>query len=265
MSDKSILDSLRLNADQTRRLIVDFMREEIGKAGFSRAVMGLSGGVDSALVCFLLAEALGPENVLALRLPYRASSPDSLEHAQMVIDHLGVEADTIDITPMAEPLITRFPDMTPLRKGNILARVRMIVLYDQSAAFGGLVIGSANKTETLLGYATQHGDSAAAMHPLADLYKAQVRQLARAVGVPEVIIQKPPSADLWPGQTDEGELGFTYEDADQLLYLLVDQGRSPDEAAEAGFDRALVEKVWSQMQRTAYKRRLPLVPRLPTY
>jgi len=262
MSDQSFLDALQINTDLARRLIVGFLREEIAKAGFSRAVMGLSGGVDSALTCFLIAEALGKDNVLALRLPYRASSPDSLEHAQLVIDQLGISANTIDITPMVEPLFEQFPDMTTLRKGNIMARMRMIVLYDQSEAFGGLVVGSSNKTETLLGYATLHGDSAAAMHPLADLYKAQVRQLARAVGVPEVIVEKPPSADLWPGQTDEGELGFTYDEADQLLYLLVDQRYTLDEVVEAGFERTLAEKVWSQVQRTHYKRRPPLVPKL---
>lgn len=264
MGKQSFLDDLHINTDLARRLIVGFLREEIDKAGFSRAVLGVSGGIDSALACFLAAEALGPENILALRLPYSTSSPDSLFHAQLVIDQLGVRADTIEITPMVNPFFERFPDMPSMRKGNVMARTRMIVLYDQSAAFDGLVVGSANKTEALLGYTTLHGDSAAAMHPLADLYKAQVRQLARALGVPDVVVDKPPSADLWPGQTDEGELGFTYDEADQLLYLLIDRHHSPDEAVEAGFERSLVESVWGQVQRTHYKRRLPLVPKLST-
>ncbi|HQA70054.1 MAG TPA: NAD+ synthase, partial [Aggregatilineales bacterium] len=232
-----VLSQLKLNTDLARRVITLFIRKEITRVGFKRAVLGLSGGLDSALVAYLTAEALGPENVLAIRMPYRTSSPESLEHAQLVIDALGVRHDTVDITPMVEPLFERFPDMDASRRGNVMARQRMIILFDQSAAWNALVVGTSNKTETLLGYTTIYGDNAAAIQPIADLYKAQVRQLARAVGVPEAIVNKAPSADLWPGQTDEGELGYTYDQADQVLYLLVDRHYTLDDAVEAGFPR----------------------------
>jgi NAD+ synthase len=256
------LDQLAINTGLARRVIVDFIRTEVTRVGFSRAVMGVSGGVDSSLIAYLTAEALGAENVLAIRMPYKTSSQDSLDHAGRVIDALGLLQDTVEITPVVDPLLERFPDMTPLRQGNVMARQRMIILYDQSVAFNALVIGTGNKTEMLLGYSTLHGDGAAAMHPVGDLYKCQVRQLARAVGVPEEIINKAPSADLWPGQTDEGELGYTYDEADQLLYLLVDRRYSPDEVVEAGFPQPLVRRVWETVRKTHFKRRPPMVPKL---
>jgi NAD+ synthase len=256
------LDQLEINTGLAHRVIVDFIRAEVTRVGFSRAVMGVSGGVDSSLIAYLTAEALGAENVLAIRMPYKTSSQDSLDHAQRVIDALGLLQDTVEITPMVDPLLERFPDMTPLRQGNVMARQRMIILYDQSAAFNALVIGTGNKTEMLLGYSTLHGDGAAAMHPVGDLYKCQVRQLARAVGVPEEIIDKAPSADLWPGQTDEDDLGYTYDEADQLLYLLVDRRYSPDEVVEAGFPQPLVRRVWETVRKTHFKRRPPMVPKL---
>lgn len=249
------LDALEIDTALARRLAVDFIREEVTGVGFKRAVAGLSGGVDSSLVAFLTAEALGPENVLGIRMPYETSSQESFDHAGLVIEALGIRHDTVEITPMVKPLFEQFPDMSPVRKGNTMARQRMIVLYDQSAAFGGLVMGTSNKTEALLGYTTLFGDNAAALQPIGDLYKAQVRQLARAVGVPDVIVDKPPSADLWPGQTDEGELGYTYDEVDQLLYLLVDRRYTLDDAVEAGFARDFVEKVWSTVRQTHYKRR----------
>jgi NAD+ synthase len=209
-------------------------------------------------------EALGRQNVLAIRMPYRTSSPESLSHAQLVIDRLGVPHDTVDITPMVEPLFKRFPDMPPLRQGNVMARERMIVLYDQSAAWKGLVVGTSNKTELLLGYGTLFGDMASAVNPLGDLYKTQIRQLAAAVGVPQPIIDKPPSADLWLGQTDEGEMGLTYEQVDRLLYLLVDERYSLDEAVEAGFERGYGERVWKMVRVNSFKRRLPLIAKVST-
>ena len=250
---------LKINTDLARRILVQFIHDEVTKPGFSRAVIGLSGGIDSATTAFLAAEALGPQNVLCVRMPYATSSPDSLSDAQKVIDQLGVCALTVPITPMVDPLFAQVPDMPPQRRGNVMARMRMIVLYDQSAAFGGLVIGTGNKTEIMLGYTTLYGDSAAAMHPLGDLYKAQMRQLARALGVPQPILVKPPSADLWVGQTDEGELGYTYDEVDRLLYLLVDERYSLQEAIEAGFAPAFVHSVWERMRRNQYKRLPPLV------
>jgi len=257
-----LLDRLAINTDLARRILVLFLRDAVTKVGFRRAVLGLSGGLDSALAAYLVTEALGPENVLALRMPYRTSSQSSLDDAQAVIDALGIRSDTIDITPMVDPLLERFPDTTRVRQGNIMARMRMVVLYDQSAAFDALVIGTSNKTEFLLGYTTIYGDNAAAVQPIADLYKTQVRQLARALGVPQQIIDKPPSADLWAGQTDEGELGFTYELADQLLYLLVDERYTVDEAAAEGFDRALVEQIWRRVRLNHYKRTMPSIAKL---
>jgi NAD+ synthase len=244
------------------QILTGFLRSEITRAGFTHAVVNLSGGLDSSLSCYLAAQALGAENVLALRLPYKTSAPDSSEHAQLVIDALGVHSLTIPITDMADGLISRFPEMDRIRQGNIMARLRMIVLYDQSVAFQGLAVGTGNKTEILLGYTTQYGDSACAINPLGDLYKTQVRQLARAVGVPQVILEKPPTADLWLGQTDEGELGFTYEEVDQLLFLLVDQRYSPEDCVAAGFAESFVRSVIEKVRRNQFKRIMPPVAKL---
>lgn len=259
-----ILPRLAINTDLAHTILVKFLRDAVHKVGFSRAVIGLSGGIDSALAAYLVAEAIGPQNVLALRMPYRTSSPDSLADAQAVIDALGVQSDTVDITPMVDPLLARFPDANNVRRGNIMARMRMVVLYDQSAAFGGLVIGTSNKTETLLGYSTVYGDNAAGVQPIADLYKTQVRQLSQALGLPPSILNKPPSADLWAGQTDEDELGFTYETADQVLYLLVDERYTVDEVAAEGFERDFVARVWRQVRLNHYKRTMPNVAKLST-
>ncbi|HVN56574.1 MAG TPA: NAD+ synthase [Anaerolineaceae bacterium] len=253
---------LTINTDLARQILTGFIRSELKRMGFTCAVIGLSGGIDSALSCYLAAEALGPENVLAVRMPYRTSSKDSLDDAQRVIDATGVQSLTVEISGMADALIEKFPDMDPVRKGNVMARCRMIVLYDQSSAFHGLVIGTGNKTEILLGYTTLFGDSACAVNPLGDLYKTHVRQLSRAMGVPEPVIAKAPSADLWSGQTDEGELGFTYADVDRLLYLLVDQRYSPADCVEAGFSEAFVQSVARRIQRNQFKRVLPPIAKL---
>ncbi len=259
---KKLEVDLTIHTGLARQILTGFLRSEITRAGYTRAVVNLSGGIDSALSTYLAAEALGPENVLALRLPYKTSAPDSMEHAQMVIDALGVKSLTFPITEMVDPLFERFPDANPVRRGNAMARARMIVLYDQSEAFHGLPVGTGNKTEILLGYTTLYGDSANALNPIGDLYKTQVRQLARALGVPEAIVAKAPSADLWIGQTDEGELGFTYEDVDKLLYLLVDQRYSPEECIQAGFDAVFVEKVVERVRRNQFKRILPPIAKL---
>jgi NAD+ synthase len=264
MPPTSILPRLSINTDLARTILVRFLRDAVYKVGFQRAIVNLSGGIDSALSAYLAAEAIGPDNVLALRLPYKTSSPDSLDDAQAVIDALGIRSQTIDITPMVDPLLGRFEDMTSLRKGNIMARMRMIVLYDQSAAFNALPIGTSNKTETLLGYTTIFGDNAAAVQPIADLYKTQVRQLSRALNMPEHVIDKPPSADLWIGQTDEDELGFTYELADQLLFLLVDERYTVDEVTAEGFERQFVERIWRRVRLNHYKRTMPNIAKLGT-
>ncbi|MFC1878718.1 NAD+ synthase [Chloroflexota bacterium] len=253
---------LSINTDLTQKILTGFIHSEITRVGFERALVGLSGGIDSALSCCLAAQALGPQNVLAVRMPYETSSQDSLDHAQLVIDALGVQSLTVPITEMVDPLFEHFPDASQLRRGNVMARARMIVLYDQSAAFGGLVVGTGNKTEILLGYSTLFGDSACALNPLGDLYKTQMRQLSAAMGVPEVIINKAPSADLWLGQTDEDELGFTYAEVDKLLYLLVDQRFSPDECIDAGFSSDFVETVVTRVRRNHFKRIMPPIAKL---
>jgi NAD+ synthase len=253
---------LTINTDLAQTILTGFIRTEISRAGFSRAVLGLSGGVDSTLSCYLTTLALGPQNVLAVLMPYRTSSPESLEHAQLVVEELGVQSLTVPITDMVEPLFERFPDANQVRRGNIMARARMIVLYDQSEAFDALVVGTGNKTELLLGYTTLYGDAASALNPLGDLYKTQIRQLSAALGVPQAIIAKPPSADLWKGQTDEGELGYTYAEVDKLLYLMVDQRYTPQMLVEAGFAESFVRSVVERVRRNHFKRILPPIAKL---
>jgi NAD+ synthase len=253
---------ISIHTDLTRKILTGFIKSEVTRVGFSRAVIGLSGGIDSALSCALAAEALGPENVLAVRMPYKSSSADSLKDAEETATRFKVKMETIEITPIVEPIIQLDPNISNLRKGNLMARARMIVLYDQSEAFKGLVIGTSNKTEILLGYTTLWGDMASALNPIGDLYKTQIRQLARAMDVPQSVIDKTPSADLWSGQTDEGDLGFTYEDADQLLYLLVDQRYSVDDCIAAGFKKEFVNQVVEKIRRSQFKRMMPPIAKL---
>ena len=254
--------SLKINTAVARRILTGFIKSEVTRVGFNRVVLGLSGGIDSALSCYLATEALGPENVLAIRNPYKTSNPDSFNHAQLVIDALGVQTTTIDITPMVDPLFANKPDADNIRRGNAMARARMITWYDQSVEFKGLVLGTGNKTEILLGYSTIFGDAAYALNPNGDLYKVQLRQLARDMGIPQPILDKPPSADLWLGQTDEGELGFTYEEVDKLLYLLVDRRYSPQECVEAGFKKPFVDAVLERVRKNQFKRMMPLIAKL---
>lgn len=253
---------LSINTDLAQTILTGFIKSEVTRIGMTRAVVALSGGLDSALSCVLAVEALGKENVLAVRMPYKASSTDSLDHAQVLIDQLGIQSKTFEITDMVEPLFKLNPEISKMRMGNIMARQRMIVIYDQSEAFKGLVIGTSNKTEILLGYSTHYGDSASAMNPIGDLYKTQARQLSRALNIPSPIIDKPPSADLWEGQTDEGELGFTYDEVDKLLYLLVDQRYSPQEAIDAGFGEKFVNAVTTRIRRNQFKRMQPPIAKI---
>lgn len=257
-----IASKLMLNTEVTRRVLVQFLRHELQRFGFRKAVLNLSGGVDSSLSCFLTAEAMGPDNVLVLLLPYRSSAPESAAHAEQVVALTGVQSKTMDITPMVEPYFEQHPEISDVRRGNVMARMRMIALYDHSVVWNGLPIGTSNKTELLLGYGTLFGDMACAVNPLGDLYKTQVRQMARAVGVPEAIIQKPPSADLWVGQTDEGELGFAYAEVDKLLYLLVDERYTADEAIAEGFDAQFVTTVVRRVQAFQFKRMPPIIAKV---
>jgi len=256
-----MLEALTLDCAREQERITRFVRRYLAGAGYSRLVVGVSGGIDSSLVASLSVAAVGPENVMGMILPYETSNPKSEAHARLLIEQLGIPFQRFEITKMVQALVDRYPEMGQRRRGNIMARCRMIALYDQSIAFEGLVMGTSNRTEMLLGYFTLHGDGAAALEPIGHLYKCQVRALARHMGVPDVIVSKPPSADLWAGQTDEGDLGFTYDEADQILYLLTEMGLGADDVASRGFDAKVVEAVRHQMRVTAFKRQMP--PGLP--
>jgi NAD+ synthase len=256
------MHALRLDCETVRKVLTGFIDNEVRKAGFERVVVGLSGGVDSALSAFLAAEALGPQNVWAILMPYRTSSAESVEHAKLAVNTLGVHSLSVDITPMVDAYFAAFPDADHMRRGNKMARERMTILFDHSARLGGLVLGTSNKTELLLGYGTLYGDMASAVNPLGDLYKTQVRQMARHVKVPTVIVEKQPSADLWAGQTDEAELGFTYEEVDKILYLLVDQRYEVADLIAEGFDERFVGAVHHKVRASQYKRRLPVIAKV---
>jgi NAD+ synthase len=243
-------------------MLCGFIEAELHRAGFRRAVIGVSGGIDSSLVAVLAARAIGAKNVCGVRMPYKTSSDETMRHGQQVIDMLGIDSVTIPITDPVDAYFARFPDASSLRRANKMARERMTTLYDLSAAQNALVLGTSNKSELLLGYGTQFGDMASALNPIGDLYKTQVRQLSRHVGVPSEIIAKNPTGDLWVGQTDEGELGFTYETVDRLLVLLVDLRYRKAELVAAGFDPTFVERVRTMVQRSHYKRRLPVIAKI---
>jgi len=254
--------TLNINSDVVRKLLVEFIRDEVQNAGFEKGVVGLSGGVDSAVAAFLAVEALHKENVIGVLMPYRTSSPDSVKDAETVVTMLGIKHEMIDITPMVDAYLGLQKDLDNIRRGNVMARQRMIVLYDISQRERALVIGTSNKTEILLGYGTLYGDTACAINPLGDLYKTQVWQLAESLGVPSNIIEKKPSADLWVGQTDEGELGFTYTLVDKLLFAMVDERRSMEELLEMGFEKNFILKVQNLVQRNQFKRRPPLIAKV---
>jgi NAD+ synthase (glutamine-hydrolysing) len=249
---------LPIDAELTASWLVSFLREEFERRDFQKAVVGLSGGVDSAVTAHLAARALGADNVVAVRMPYRTSSPESLSHAQLVIDQLGLESRTIDISPAVDGYLANEPDADPGRRGNVMARERMIVLFDLSARYRALPVGTGNKTERLLGYFTWHADDSPPINPLGDLFKTQVWQLAKFLGVPEVIINKPASADLIEGQTDERDFGISYAEADEILNWLV-SGYSPAALSARGFDPAKIEVVRKRLAGTHWKRKLPTV------
>jgi len=255
MSDAAPLPAIE--PAQAVEVIVGFIRSQLAQTGFERIVLGLSGGVDSATVAFLCARAVDPDHLLAVRMPYRTSSDASETDALRVVEALGCRTERVEITPMVDPmqaLIEADGVAANVRRGNVMARQRMIVLYDRSADFDALVAGTSNKTEALLGYGTLHGDMAAAFAPIGDLYKTQLRAVATELGVPREILDKPPSADLWPGQTDEGELGRSYDALDRALFALVDRRWSVDRCVRAGLDRDLVEWVARRVAQMEFKR-----------
>jgi NAD+ synthase len=252
-----------LDISHTKNYLKNFLKDQVHKTGFKKVVIGLSGGVDSVVATYLSAVALGRENVLAVMLPYKSSSPQSLTDALQVTNILGIRNLKIDITPMVDGFKKLDTQMDHVRLGNIMARVRMIALYDLSAKEQALVIGTSNKTEMILGYGTLYGDTACAINPLGDLYKTQVWELAKELGVPENIVSKKPTADLWSGQTDEGELGFLYKDVDKLLLEMIDNALTNDELVKLGFDKTFVVNVRTRIRSNEFKRRLPVVALLP--
>jgi len=243
-------------------VLTRFLRDEAARVGVTKLVLGLSGGIDSAVAALLAARAVGPENVVALAMPSAESSERSLEDARAVAAVGGFAVEVVSIAAAAAGLGASLGPTTPLRHGNANARLRMIVLYDRSAAIGGLVVGTSNKTELMLGYGTLHGDMASALNPLGDLWKCQVRALAGRLGVPEAVVAKPPTADLWSGQTDEGELGFSYDLADAVLHRLVDLRRSPAHVVAEGFDAAVVHRIEALVVKSQFKRRMPVIAKL---
>ncbi len=278
-------EELVIDTAVARRIIVEFIRGQLRQAGFERALLGLSGGIDSAVVAHLAAEAVGPERLLCLVMPYRTSAPESQRDAEAVIGRLGCASRVVDISPMVDAyfgeadaadavgaeerpagvagvLGAEGAGASAVRRGNLMARVRMSVLYDFSVTWGGLVVGTGNKTETLIGYTTIFGDSACAFNPVGDLYKSQLRQLAVELGVPRGIIAKAPSADLWPGQTDEGEVGFSYAEVDRLLYWMVDRRLTRDELVGRGFDGGFVDRVSRMVAGSEFKRQVPPIAKL---
>jgi NAD+ synthase len=255
-------DELAIDTTVARRVIGEFIRGQLRQAGFERAVLGLSGGIDSALVAYLVAEAIGAERLLCVLMPYATSSDASRTDAEEVVRRLGAASELVEISPMVDAFFAAQPDATPLRRGNFMARQRMAVLYDRSVTWGGLVVGTGNKTESLIGYTTLFGDNACAFNPIGDLYKSQVRQLAADIGVPDAIIRKAPSADLWPGQTDETEAGFSYPVLDRLLFWRVDKRRSDEEMAGLGFEPELVARVDRMIATSEFKRQVPPIAKL---
>jgi NAD+ synthase len=253
---------MRINAPFAAKILTAFIREELRKTGFSKGILGLSGGLDSSVCAFLAARALGPRNVLGLIMPYGRTFSVDLEDAQTIARDLGIRAEVVDIAPMIDAYFKRHPARDRLRRGNKMARERMAILYDRSAREKALVLGTSNKTELLLGYGTIHGDMACAINPLGDLYKTQIRELAVHLGVPERVLTKASTAGFWSGQTDEGELGLPYAEIDRILFRLVDERETEAEVAARGPAKARVAKLAAMIRAAEFKRQMPPIAKI---
>jgi NAD+ synthase len=260
--ESEIPAELRIDAEGTIPILVDVIREEVRRTGFRKVLLGLSGGIDSAVSAALAVRALGTKNVLSVLMPYRSSDPKSAADAKVVAKRLGTPVETIPITPMIDAYFRKATRATRLRRGNKMARERMAILYDLSLRDRRMVIGTSNKTEILIGYGTLHGDLASGVNPLGDLYKTQVRQVAAALGLPHAIIWKTASADLWAGQSDESDLGYRYRDIDRVLLRLVERRDRPEDVVAAGFPERMVRNLHRRMARSQFKRRPPIIAKL---
>ena len=253
---------MKINAPFVEEVLCAFIREELAKFNYRRAIIGLSGGLDSSVCAFLAARAIGPKNVIGMILPYGISFGEDVLDAQNLARRLGIRSHLIDISPMVDAYFSRYPTQDRVRIGNKMARERMSILYDFSAREKALILGTSNKTELLIGYGTIHGDMACAVNPLGDLYKTQIKKLAAHLGVPARILKKKPTAGLWPGQTDEGEIGLTYSEIDQILFQLIDERKAKKDVIAACFDSEAVEKIVNLIKNSEFKRKMPPIAKL---
>lgn len=259
---KELLENMKINAPFVEKILTSFIKDELSKFNYKRGIFGLSGGLDSSVCALLAVKALKPGNVMGLIMSYGKTFAEDVKDAQELSQHLGIKSKTIDISPMIDAYFSQYPSKSRIAKGNKMARERMSILYDFSVREKALILGTSNKTELLLGYGTIHGDMACAINPLGDLYKTQIRQLAEHLGVPEKIQNKAPSAGLWTGQTDEKEIGISYDKMDEILYQLVDKRTSKREMITSGFKKEEIEKIINLIKNSEFKRHLPPIPKI---
>ena len=256
------MNLLNIDAKFVSEVLQRFLKEEVTKTGFEKVIFGLSGGVDSSVIAYLCSLTFPPKDITALIMPYRTSNPKNMEHAEQVAKNLNINYEICDISPMVDEFFKKDSDADIIRRGNRMARERMCYLYDYSSKQKSLVIGTSNKTELLLGYGTIFGDLASAINPIGDLYKSQIWELAEHLGIPAEIIKKPPSADLWVGQTDEEEIGYTYKQIDELLHYMIDHRHSNDMLLDQGFSKEMIINIQKMIQNSQFKRRLPIIAKL---